>query len=145
MANRRALLRLSLLFAGLLIVFILVKDMQRRSIFGQGDDSMLLQMARAWTHMPTGESQTRFLDLVVERHCEDLGYVFERVTVAIYNSTTPGLLQSVANSTFCRRDLNRSMFTDPIKPFETAKFWREHWGCEPLSKRLLDMRAAGKI
>mmetsp|Transcript_39576 Transcript_39576/g.125523 ORF Transcript_39576/g.125523 Transcript_39576/m.125523 type:complete len:354 (-) Transcript_39576:71-1132(-) len=74
-----------------------------------------------------------------------LGYVFERVTFAIYNSTTPALLQSVANSTICRRDLNTSMFTTPLKPFETANFWREHWGCEPLSKRLLDLRAAGKI
>mmetsp|Transcript_90093 Transcript_90093/g.233675 ORF Transcript_90093/g.233675 Transcript_90093/m.233675 type:complete len:358 (-) Transcript_90093:39-1112(-) len=75
-----------------------------------------------------------------------LGYVFERLTTAIFNSTDVWQGKSVADrATWCRHDLNWQVFTTPLKVMETSKFWKEHWGCEPLSQRLLDMHAAGKI
>lgn len=75
-----------------------------------------------------------------------LGYVFERLTTAVFNSSAVWQGKSAASrATWCRHDLNWQVFTSPLKVMETRKFWKQQWGCEPLSQRLLDMHAAGKI
>lgn len=80
--------------------------------------------------------------------CEpQFGYVFERLTTAIYNSSVVTLDPSTWHkATYCQRhNIDWSSFTDPLDVIETAKFWRKHWGCEPLSERLLQMHAKGQI
>lgn len=76
----------------------------------------------------------------------DMGYTFERLTTAVYNSTAEAVdPEQWPTLSFCDRGTDWSGFGNPLKRVKTAKFWRSRWGCEPLSARFLKLQAAGKV
>lgn len=91
-----------------------------------------------------------FQDLVVS--CDpEMGYTFERLTTALYNSSIlavdPARWPEVS---FCKK-WGAVRWSDlgpmPLKKVNAVKFWRKEWGCEPVqdSQRMLHIQANSEM
>lgn len=76
-------------------------------------------------------------------HCSSSTYLMERLSGMFFNSTKPMTpADSWVLPTVCARPPSTQLtyshtFAEPWDVFRGADFWRELWGCEPLSPALL--------
>lgn len=72
----------------------------------------------------------------------EYGYVMERLTSFIYNSSSMLKVQSPETwpkTLSWQKGLDMSYFTTPLQACETSAFWKHQWGCEPRSPQLQDL------
>lgn len=73
-------------------------------------------------------------DLTLE--CVPVGYAIERLSLEIFNSEKEIVQPEKWTKPSCCH-LDPAYFSEPFDVYRGAKFWRQKWGCEPLSDFLV--------